>query len=676
MRKHLFLVVLGAAFALLSGLFVLMSHGSVLPVHAASGPATTFTIAPGDAERVPLDRNDGVCTLAEAVEAANDQGVSNPPLNDCGSGSPGLNIIELQAGDYNLTAQVAVINGGNTATFNVVTPIIVRGVTSDTTTIRRDPSSQDQFRFFHVGSNGFLTLENLGLAGGYANGGTGGGAAYVSPNGTMLVTRTQMLSNTARYGGALYNGGSTTVIDSAFLGNSASEDDASQGGAIYATNNMTVTASSITANESTDSGGGIYVSGTGSGAFWISLSNISTNVANSDVANGGSGGGIYHSSGVVTSTLNSITLNAALPSVPIGHGSAVAEGGGVYAADKMNLFFTLVDGNAAESGAGLFNSPAASTTVTSTLFIGNLASATGAGIANRGALDLYNAILWANVAEGNGGGLYNETLSGASANVRNSTIVQNQSLAARRRRSSTSTGSNAWTALSNVTVASNNANGDGGGIANGNDGQIVVASSTLANNTAGGNGGGIASSDPITNHVRIRNTILTGNNGGNVETTENCSGALTSQGYNLDSGTGCAFVEPGDISDGNAALDSLAPADPLQVLQGNITPAYDLLPDSQAINAANPTACYDARNVNNNGMPLETDQWGEARVKQLRCDIGAIETDNTPTAVTLTGLVASSPTHTALPAGLVAAFALLALLAAIAGARRLVSPMK
>ncbi|MCB0235413.1 MAG: hypothetical protein KDG58_14605, partial [Anaerolineae bacterium] len=234
----------------------------------------------------------------------------------------------------------------------------------------------------------------------------------------------------------------------------------------------------------------------------------------------------------------------------------------------------------------------------------------------------------------------------------------------------------AWTALSNVTVASNNANGDGGGIANGNDGQIVVASSTLANNTAGGNGGGIASSDPITNHVRIRNTILTGNNGGNVETTENCSGALTSQGYNLDSGTGCAFVEPGDISSGNAALDSLAPADPLQVLQGNITPAYDLLPDSQAINAANPTACYDARNVNNNGMPLETDQWGEARVKQLRCDIGAIETDNTPTAVTLTGLVASSPTHTALPAGLVAAFALLALLAAIAGARRLVSPMK
>ena len=107
MRRHLFFVVLGTALALLSGLFVLTSHGSVQSVHAASGPTTTFTIAPGDAERVPLNRSDGVCTLAEAVEAANDQGASNPPLNDCGDASPGLNIIELQAGNYDLTAQVA-----------------------------------------------------------------------------------------------------------------------------------------------------------------------------------------------------------------------------------------------------------------------------------------------------------------------------------------------------------------------------------------------------------------------------------------------------------------------------------------------------------------------------------------------------------------------------------------
>ena len=103
-----------------------------------------------------------------------------------------------------------------------------------------------------------------------------------------------MLANTARLGGALYTGGSTTIAGSSFLGNSASENESSQGGAIYVSNHMTMTASSVTGNESTDDGGGIYVNSSGSGAVWISLSNISNNAANSDLQDGGSGGGIYH----------------------------------------------------------------------------------------------------------------------------------------------------------------------------------------------------------------------------------------------------------------------------------------------------------------------------------------------------------------------------------------------
>jgi hypothetical protein len=41
---------------------------------AESTTPTVFAIAPGNAERVPFDPADGICTLAEAVEAANDQG--------------------------------------------------------------------------------------------------------------------------------------------------------------------------------------------------------------------------------------------------------------------------------------------------------------------------------------------------------------------------------------------------------------------------------------------------------------------------------------------------------------------------------------------------------------------------------------------------------------------------
>lgn len=663
-KRKLLLLTFVTAFTLLAGLLTLAGNGDAASAQAASTPATTFSIAPGDAERVPLDRDDGVCTLAEAVEAANDQGVSNPPLNDCGSASPGLNIIELQAGDYTLTTQVATINGGNTATFSVVSPILVRGVTSDTTTIRRDPSASDQFRFFYVGSDGFLTLENLALAGGYANAGSGGGAVHVYPSGTLLVTRTQMLSNTARYGGALYSGGETTVIDSAFLGNSASEDDASLGGAIYSSNRMTVTATSITANESTDDGGGIYIVSTGSGAFQISLSNISNNLANSDGANGGDGGGIYHHVGVLTSTLNSLTLNAAAPSLPDGGGEA--RGGGIFSSDTLNLFYTLVDGNAAMSGAGLYNDVTASTTVTSTLFIANLAADTGGGIDNRGYLGMDNAIVWANIAQGNGGGLHNSTYGGPFADLRASTFYQNQAVGGSGGGIFNVSDSGTWTALSNVTIANNSAAGPGGGILNGDgkaQGRIVVASSTIANNTAGGDGGGISSANIITDYVRLRNTILTGNTSGGAGTAQNCAGLMLSQGYNLDSGSGCPFSEPGDISNGDAALDSLAPADPMQVLQGNITPAFDLLSQSQAINAANPIACYNALNLSNNDMALQTDQWGEARVKQGRCDIGSIESDNAPTAVTLSGLEAATPGSGALAAAMGAGLLSLALLA-------------
>jgi hypothetical protein len=653
---------------LLLGLSAVAGQGSIPDAHASR--TTVFSIAPGDAERVPLDRDDGVCTLAEAVEASNDQGMSNPPLNDCGSASVGLNIIELQAGDYDLTAQVAVINGGNTATFSVVTPITVRGVTSDTTRIRRTAVATDEFRFFHVGGNGFLTLENLGLEGGYANAGSGGGAVHVISTGYLVLTRTQMLANTARYGGALYTAGSTTIANSSFLGNSASENEFSQGGAIYVSNHMTMTTSSVTGNESHDDGGGIYINSTGSGAAWISLSNISNNASNSDLTDGGDGGGIYHHVGVLTSTFNSLMLNVATPSLQGGE----SRGGGIFSEDTANLFYTLVDGNAAENGAGLFNETTASTTVTSTLFIANLASETGGGIANRGDLSLNNAIAWANVAQGDGGGVHNDTQNGPYANLRNSTFYQNISANGSGGGIFNRTGPGVWTALSNVTVAANNASGDGAGIANDTDGRIVVASSTIANNSASGAGGGISSLDPITDHVRTRNTILTGNSSGGTDTTENCNGALTSQGYNLDSGSGCLFTGPGDISNGNASLASLAPADPLLVLQGNITPAYDLQADSDAINAANPVACYDARNLNNNDMPLFTDQWGQPRVKQGRCDIGSIETDSTPTAVTLTGLDAGAAGAGNLPtpwqAGLLAILAALLWVAAARLRRR------
>ncbi len=629
-----FLISLAVGLGLTGGLFFLAKDSAAGRVSTPSGP-TVFNIPPGDAERVPLDRDDGVCTLAEAVEAANDQGNSNPPLNDCGSGSAGLNVIQLQAGDYDLTALVAVLNGGNTATFSIVTPIDVRGVTSDTTTIRRTAGATDEFRFFYVGSGGGLTLKDLTLSGGFANAGSGGGAVRTDGFGVLTPTCFSMQNNTARLGGALFNGGVTHIVNSRFVGNSASENDEGLGGAIYTTNRMDMTTSAATGNTSTQHGGGIYVAGSGSGEVEINLSSINDNVANSDTSGQGHGGGIYHAVGKLDLWTSTLANNAAVPALPT---LDDANGGGLYVADTLTATFTLVTANAASNGAGVYQAETGSSVINHTLFLANIAAKSAGGIYNKGIVLMDNGVVWANVAtQGNGGGLYVDTPNGSQTDLRNSTFYQNQAPTGAGGGIYNLADGPGWTALNNVTVANNSASTVGGGIGTAAPGLLVVASSTIVNNTSGAAGGGIASTDAVTDHVRLRNTIVANN----TSPTGNCAGAMQSQGYNLDSGNGCPFTEPGDLTNTNPNLAGLAPADPLQVLSGNLTPAFDLSSGSPAINAANPTACYDAHNLNNNGMPLAEDQWGDPRVKNGRCDIGSIETDS-PTAVTLARLRADT----------------------------------
>lgn len=644
---------------------------SLVGAQAQPDAPAMFVIAPSDAERVPLDRGDGICTLAEAVEAANDQGQSNPPLNDCGSGSVGVNIIQLQAGNYDLTEQVTVINGGNTATFNIVTPILIQGSGDESTAIRRTENATSDFRFFHVDNFGKLTIDQLTLTGGSANAGTGGGAIYIAPGGMFSLTNSSLISNTARFGGGVYNSGWTNIVDSALVGNSASEDENSQGGGIYNTNALALTTSDMTGNSATLDGGAIYNNLSGSGEMVISFSSIAGNVANSDVTNGGSGGGIYHHVGPLRVLFSTIAGNLALPDTPGELGGASSSGGGLFVSDDLTMIGTLIDTNAAVNGAGVYAMPSANAVLSQTLVIANAAAENGGGIYNRGNMSLDNAIVWANVATlGDGGGLYIDTGSGAETDLRNSTVYGNQSPRGNGGGIFNRTELGDYTTLSNVTLSNNQAATAGGGFYH-DSGRAVIASSTVVYNSSAA-GGGIFNADLLTSDsIRLRNSLLA-DNGAN----DNCSGLVTSQGYNLDSGVSCALAGAGDISNGVAMLDSLSPPDPMAVLSGDITPSYALLGSSQALNAANPTACYDALNINNNDNPLLTDQRGEERVQDGRCDIGSVESQ-APTAVTLASLdtATSAPSAaglTWLAAGL-ALLAALGLMAAIVRGRRRVA---
>ena len=163
--------------------------------------------------------------------------------------------------------------------------------------------------------------------------------------------------------------------------------------------------------------------------------------------------------------------------------------------------------------------------------------------------------------------------------------------------------------VSNSTLVSNSASGRsylfpigaGGGIYN--SGTQTISNTTVSGNSAIGGGG-------IYGAANIQNSIVANNSRGN------CSGTMTSKGYNLSSDGTCSLSGPGDMQNTDPLLG------PLQN-NGGPTQTMALLPGSPAIDAGNSSGCR-----NSNGNLLKTDQRGQPRPDKEDtggCDMGAYE---------------------------------------------------
>ncbi|KRD25578.1 hypothetical protein ASE39_21905 [Acidovorax sp. Root267] len=231
-------------------------------------------------------------------------------------------------------------------------------------------------------------------------------------------------------------------------------------------------------------------------------------------------------------------------------GSVTQQGGGIYVYEfaTLNLIDSEVSGNTAVNGGGGISVRVLSTAnITRSTVRGNSLTnpgATGGGVDARGTLDLVNSTISGNAAAGGGGGL--------------------------------SVG--------------------GGGTAN-------ISFTTIANNTSGVNGGQL--------QVFGATAHIGGSIVANPSAGLNCrlqAGALTSDGYNLDSGTACGFGAAGDIASADPLLGPLTYTSPLP------TQTHALQAGSPAVNAG-PTG----------GSLPATDERGAARVQMGRADIGAYE---------------------------------------------------
>jgi hypothetical protein len=186
-------------------------------------------------------------------------------------------------------------------TINANTPTVIDATGYDVTL-----SGNNANRVFNVNSGKSLTLGNVTVADGKTIG--YGGGVYVA-GGSLTVENSTFTGNSADgnagYGGAIYNSGTTLITNSVITGNSAEQ----QAGAISNHGSLSLINSTISGNTAQNQGGGL-----------VGAENSTTVLTNSTVtanSTNGTGGGIQQFGvGVVTLSNTIVAGNSAAGSGP------------------------------------------------------------------------------------------------------------------------------------------------------------------------------------------------------------------------------------------------------------------------------------------------------------------------------------------------------------------------
>jgi CSLREA domain-containing protein len=310
----------------------------------------------------------------------------------------------------------------------------------------------------------------------------------------------------------------------------------------------------------------------------------------------GNGGGI----------LNESAASLNMTRVELRGNEAGGAGGGIYNDAELSLQKGSIQHNDAASGdgGGLYNTANASALLSEVKLYRNTSGGSGGGALNRNVLDVFSSQFQNNRAQGNGGGIDNE---------------------------------GGLVPMAYTTITNNRANGTGGGIQN-DGGALCCATEfpaedynlTIFDNTAGDRNGGLNTVNggvsELLNVTFDQNDSFTprpfsqlSNDATSTTTVQGvivkgmCSGPITSNGYNLESGTSCGFTGSGDLQKTDPMLADIAH-------NGGFAQTQALLPGSPAIDAISPSAC----------PPPGDDERGVSRPQGPACDIGAYEVAASP----------------------------------------------
>lgn len=276
-----------------------------------AGTATAATYEPttfGD------DSSAGL-TLREAIATAN--------------GTPDDDTVLLAAGTYELDPELGDLE------VDPAGHLLIRGAGARDTTIDANGSEEADNRAFEFNRNARADVEDLSITGGYLGEGSGGAVevgGFDGDDAEVTFTRVSMHGNELDCceGGAIYNDGQVTLVESLIAGNSARA-----GGGIANQDELTVVNSTISGNEAhSGNGGGVLNQGFSSeqnGETTSLTAEVPAEAAgaffeNATIANNkasdGNGGGIFSGRGF--SELSALTAQEGQPdALAVFHNSAL-----------------------------------------------------------------------------------------------------------------------------------------------------------------------------------------------------------------------------------------------------------------------------------------------------------------------------------------------------------------
>ena len=526
-----------------------------------------FTVAPNGSKGTPrkIKMLLEEYTMTEPVELANRKtAILTTALNDTDRDYPGPSkICTIKRGSvegsmitnlFNLTLTNITLDGG--------------GVTVDAD--GGIVSVDNSYAVLKVSSG--ATLKNSKVSG-------DGGAVYGAANTTITVNGGTITDCEARNGGAVYGVANSTIILS---GGSITGCKAVSGGAVYGEGKVDLSGTTMTGNNATNYGGGLYLSedstlsmrgGTigasgnantaqyGGGIALLGSGTISGGTVQSNTATK-DGGGIY-AAGSVTMSGGTVQSN-----------TATENGGGVYMGEDSTLSIskTNIQSNSAKNGGGIYTLTDISLAADNPTNIvvssnqanvqnGNGGNGGGVYVASGKTLTIGGATIGgttdtaANVAT-NGGGIY----AAGTVNFTGGSISANSAVdGAGVYLASTATFGMSKTGTGTAIISNNTASGNGGGIYHGGEADTTaamgcsVSGGDITGNSASGNGGGVYVADGKTFNMSGGNIGNTKDENGNPNTELGNFASLGGAVYLADNEAATSMVMSGGKITGNSA---------------------------------------------------------------------------------------------------------------------------